>query len=101
MFMRLAISLPNHPKLLRELRLLERRASRMGKDVVDHGRNGSDDYANVVVGALKALAPGSYNRNFKEWVGTDSETDDKSKDGRQTHAAQMLLWHLRSHGIRV
>ena len=54
-FMRQAISLPNHPKLLRELRLLERRTSRMGKDQVDHGAHGSDDYANALCGALRSL----------------------------------------------
>ena len=51
LFTRELISLPNHPRLLRELRLLERRTSRVGKDIVDHGRNGSDDYSNSAVGA--------------------------------------------------
>jgi hypothetical protein len=52
LFMRGAVRIPNHPRLIRELRLLERRAARSGKDVIDHGRTGSDDYANAVVGAL-------------------------------------------------
>jgi hypothetical protein len=52
LFMRGAVRLPNHPRLIRELRLLERRASRTGKDVIDHGRSGSDDWINSVVGAL-------------------------------------------------
>jgi hypothetical protein len=39
------VSLPDHPRLIRELRLLERRTSRIGRDVVDHGRSGSDDFA--------------------------------------------------------
>ena len=47
LFMRGSVSIPDHPKLIRELRLLERRTSRIGKDIVDHGRNGSDDYANA------------------------------------------------------
>lgn len=51
-FMRGAISIPNHPRLIREFRLLERRVAPSGKDRVDHGQNGSDDYANAVVGAL-------------------------------------------------
>lgn len=46
-----AISIPDHPQLIRELRLLERRASRSGKDGIDHPTNGSDDYANSVAGA--------------------------------------------------
>jgi hypothetical protein len=49
------VSLPDHPRLIRELRLLERRTSRMGRDVVDHGRSGSDDYINSVAGALRML----------------------------------------------
>ena len=55
MWARNAVSIPNHPKLIRELRLLERRTSRIGRDAVDHGRNGSDDYANSVVGVLVGL----------------------------------------------
>jgi hypothetical protein len=51
LWMRNAILIPDHPRLVRELRLLERRTSRVGQDVVDHGRGGSDDFANSVVGA--------------------------------------------------
>jgi hypothetical protein len=49
------VSLPDHQRLIRELRLLERRTSRMGRDVVDHGRSGSDDYINAVAGVLRML----------------------------------------------
>ena len=52
-FTRRTVSLPDHPKLLRELRLLERRAHLGGTQTVDHGRNGSDDYANSVFGMLQ------------------------------------------------
>jgi hypothetical protein len=46
------------PCLTRELRLLERRTHRSGKDSVDHGAGGSDDHANVVFGACwLALQP--------------------------------------------
>ena len=55
-FTRRTVALPDHPRLLRELRLLERRTHVGGKDTVDHGRVGSDDYANVVFGVLH-LAP--------------------------------------------
>jgi hypothetical protein len=55
-FTRGLVRIPNHPQLTRELRLLERRTSRSGKDTVDHGRNGSDDYANSLVGVLQSLA---------------------------------------------
>jgi hypothetical protein len=46
------VRIPDMPSLVKELRQLERRVHRGGKDSVDHPRNGSDDYANVVAGAL-------------------------------------------------
>lgn len=51
-FNRGTVSIPDHPQLLRELRLLERRVQRSGADAVDHPKNGSDDYANVLFGAM-------------------------------------------------
>jgi hypothetical protein len=51
-FNRGAVSLPDHEKLSRELRCLERRVHRSGRDSVDHPQYGSDDYANAVCGAL-------------------------------------------------
>ena len=63
-----AVSIPKHPKLIRELRLLERRTSRIGRDAVDHGRNGSDDYANSVVGVLVGLgATPRYDSTYGAW----------------------------------
>jgi hypothetical protein len=60
LFARGLVRLPNHAKLLRELRLLERRVHRSGKDSVDHGRNGHDDHANVVCGVLQLLTGNTY-----------------------------------------
>ena len=51
-FNRGAALIPNHETLLRELRQLERRVSRSGRNSVDHPKHGSDDYANAVCGAL-------------------------------------------------
>jgi hypothetical protein len=51
-FVRGAVSIPDHARLLRELRLLERRTSPSGKDTIDHGKNGSDDYANSLCGCI-------------------------------------------------
>lgn len=51
-FMRGGISIPQEPTLIRELRLLERRTTRSGRDSVDHGQAGSDDFANVLFGAM-------------------------------------------------
>ena len=51
-FTRGLIRFADHTKLVRELRLLERRTHRSGKDTVEHPRNGHDDYANAVCGVL-------------------------------------------------
>jgi hypothetical protein len=67
----------NHPQLIRELRLLERRTHRSGKDVVDHGRNGHDDHANALAGALHLAANKSkyrYDASMK-WVGGPREVN--------------------------
>lgn len=62
LFSRRAISLPDHPALLRELRLLERQTHRSGRDTVDHGRRGTDDHANATLGcAVLATKRGGYN----------------------------------------
>lgn len=67
-FSRHGVSIPNHPILIRELRLLERRVHRSGRDSVDHPQNGSDDYANAVVGAMRASMKRGYDSSL-EWVG--------------------------------
>jgi hypothetical protein len=56
LFARGLVSIPEQAQLLRELRLLERKTTRLGRDSVDHGRHGSDDYSNVVFGALVLAA---------------------------------------------
>jgi hypothetical protein len=50
LFTRGLIRLPDHAKLLRELRLLERHTHRSGRDTVDHPKGGRDDHANAVCG---------------------------------------------------
>jgi hypothetical protein len=62
-----AIRIPDHAGLLRELRLLERRTHRSGRDSVDHGRNGSDDLANSLCGALHCAVRAS--RRPKAMIG--------------------------------
>ena len=54
--MRGAVRLPDHTRLIRELRLLERRTSRAGRDVIDAPRGISEDHANATCGALALLA---------------------------------------------
>jgi hypothetical protein len=54
-----AAEIPPDKRLLTELRNLERRTTRSGRDQVDHPRGGSDDLANAVAGALWLLRPPS------------------------------------------
>ena len=56
LFTRGLVRLPDHPKLIRELRLLERHTHRSGRDTVDHGRNGHDDHSNACCGVLRDLS---------------------------------------------
>ena len=56
LFTRGLVRLPRHERTLRELRNLERRTSRGGRDVVDHPQGGHDDHANVVAGVLHTVA---------------------------------------------
>ena len=49
------VELPDHTRLIRQLRGLERRTARSGKDSVDHGPRGKDDIANSVCGLIALL----------------------------------------------
>jgi hypothetical protein len=82
LFTRGLVRLPNHPKLLRELRLLERHVHRGGKDSVDHPRNGHDDYANAVCGVLRGLSSllGSYDTEYKAFDPNYRDPDATAKD---------------------
>jgi hypothetical protein len=83
-FTRGIVSIPDHAKLIRELRLLERRTSRAGKDTVDHGRNGSDDHANALAGLIRCLATrfGSYDVTMR-WACSDDDLQAGSWRSRQ------------------
>jgi hypothetical protein len=50
------VELLDHPRLLEQLRRLERRRGRTGKDSIDHPPRLSDDVANSVAGALALVA---------------------------------------------
>jgi hypothetical protein len=56
LFTRGLVRLPDHQKLIRELRLLERHTHRSGRDTIDHGRSGHDDHSNAVGGVLRDLS---------------------------------------------
>lgn len=74
-FARGTVKIPEDPKLVRELRLLERRTSRSGRDSVDHPSNGSDDRANVLAGALvnATLTPQVPEAAFGSYGGGDRD----------------------------
>jgi hypothetical protein len=58
-FARNLINIPNNPTLVRELRLLERRVSKTGRDQVSHPAAGGthhDDHANSLFGAMYLCA---------------------------------------------
>jgi hypothetical protein len=72
-FTRGLVRLPDHARLLRELRLLERRTHRGGKDVVDHAKGGRDDHANAVCGVLRALSNYLGYRSDYRWLTEDDD----------------------------
>jgi hypothetical protein len=98
-FSRGLVSLPEHRRLGRELRLLERHVSRAGRDRVDHGRGGSDDYANSVFGALHLAISGSRYRydSSLDWVGGPSPTD-AAVTAEQDRAFLQMRFQQHIHG---
>jgi hypothetical protein len=98
-FSRGLVLLPEHKRLGRELRLLERHVSRAGRDRVDHGRNGSDDYANVVFGCLNlAISGGKYAYDCDlNWV---SDYAASEAEAEANAAKQFLEQRMRMHILR-
>jgi hypothetical protein len=56
-------------RLIGQLRNLERRASPMGRDRIDHPPNAHDDLSNSAAGALVLAAHWSSYDNSMDWVG--------------------------------
>jgi hypothetical protein len=88
LFMRGAVSIPDFQPLLHELRLLERSTHRSGKDTVDHGRNGSDDYANALCGCAVHAVKSEYDTSMA-WV---SGGDEVSEEDRNREWRAMMYW---------
>jgi hypothetical protein len=85
----------------RELRLLERHVSRVGRDRVDHGRGGSDDYTNAVFGALNLAMTGSRYRYASDlhWVnGSDPDVDAEKTAAREWQEMRMAAHIARYAG---
>jgi hypothetical protein len=86
LFARHLVRLPDHPKLLRELRLLERHTHRSGKDSIDHPKNGHDDFANSCCGVLRGLSNHlGYDARFQGFQ------PDASDDNKETNYATEQL----------
>lgn len=93
LFTRNVVQLPNDPRLTRELRLLERRTTRSGKDSVDHGRNGTDDFANSVCGLLHSLTRKS-RYDIRSLAGVVANDDNQSSaDWRVAQLATYIMSH--------
>ena len=56
MFNRGEVEIPDDATLIRELRLLERRPSNLGRETVSHPRGAHDDRANAVFGVLRLIS---------------------------------------------
>jgi hypothetical protein len=98
LFTRGLVSLPDHPALLRELRLLERTPTRMGKDQVTHLRGCHDDYANAVCGALRGFAAHLGYNLYGPAFSTEDDPNDKAA-GDQLFRNQFAAYIYNCTGI--
>src|SRR5947207_4414545 len=86
LFTRGLVVLPNEPILLRELRLLERTPTRMGKDLVTHPRGCHDDRANSVCGALYGIS----NYRIRSSLGLAFDGRQSERGGRTQSSRSAL-----------
>jgi hypothetical protein len=105
LFTRQLISIPNHTQLLRELRLLERRSHRSGKDTVDHGPRGNDDHANALCGcAVLASAATRYRYpqpGDTRWISGPAEDPEAARAAEaQVFASARLSAHIMRGAFR-
>jgi hypothetical protein len=86
LFARGAITFPDLPPLVRELRLLERQNHRGGRATVDHPTSGSDDFANVLC-ACAATAKGDVYDPFGPWLDGEDSRPPENVEKRKERAA--------------
>jgi hypothetical protein len=93
LFMRGAVSIPDHPRLIRELQLLERKASRLGRDIVDHPKNSTDDYSNSLCLCLYAMTAkrSSFDSSYR-WAVAGGPEDPTSPNYVPPEKRQRSLW---------
>jgi Phage Terminase len=101
LFTRGLVRLPDHARLCKELRLLERQTHRGGKDSVDHPRGQHDDYANAVCGVFRTLS---------NYLGFDLEKmlDDGEENTQARQQSDADAWHqfrlhqyMRANGVWI
>jgi hypothetical protein len=110
LFTRGLVRLPDHPTLLRELRLLERQTHRGGRDSVDHPRGGHDDFCNSLCGSLRLLSD-QHGFSLQEMLGdgdptafgndaqlTDAQRAERRKEQADSWYQQRLLGYIASYG---
>jgi hypothetical protein len=91
LFTRGAISIPDFPPLLRELRLLERATHRGGRDVVDHPKRGSDDFANAVCGCAAIARSPAYDVTGRWVSGPERPPEDpRAREERVRKLIELL-----------
>jgi len=89
--MRGAIVIPNHPLLLRELRLLERQTHRGGRETIDHPKRGTDDYANVCCGVaatIKSTDGYDFSGRWLDGIPAKPPEDVKKREARAALTTQ-------------
>jgi hypothetical protein len=94
LFSRGLVRLPDHAKLLRELRLLERHTHRSGKDVVDHGPRRPRRPRQRGVRGAQATEQSTWLRPF---VRLGDGSDDPV--GAEAWRSMRLCSYLRANGI--
>lgn len=91
------VALPNHPTLLRELRLLERTTHRGSRESIDHPRGAHDDHANAACGVLRSLSAYlSQGPDYRAAYGVDLATPEYAERWRMARYG----YYLNSGGIR-
>jgi hypothetical protein len=95
-----AVRIPDHPALLRELRLLERRVHRSGRDSVDHPRNGSDDLSNALCGAVYVAVKATRRRRARVGYGVPGVSDIRWEEMQPRARERMRLVTIPEPPVR-
>lgn len=91
------IQLLDHPTLIREFKMLERRPRVGGRTVVDHPHGQHDDHANVVgLGAALLVAEGG--RQYVGYILDDRPSEPMTDEERAARIAQRRQWLLTDEG---